>query len=200
MWIQTGITVRKRLSWVVTSVTLTFDVWAWPSAWTFLWSLVITPDNFMMIRSWEHSHKGVTDGQTDRRTENTIHRAAWSKLKSVYLGPCGPVLSPHDDVIKWKHFPRNWPFVREIHRSPVNFPHKGQWRGALMFLLIYTWINDWVNNREAGDLRRQHGHYVVIVMRRIESNWFLTTRIFTYIMSFGRKSKFCLLITEPKLS
>ena len=70
----------------------------------------------------------------------------------------------HDDVIKWKYFPRNWPFVREIHRSPVNFPHKGQWRGALMFSLIYVWINDWVNNREAGDLRRQHGHYDVIVM------------------------------------
>ena len=70
----------------------------------------------------------------------------------------------HDDVIKWKHFPRNWPFVREIHRSPVNFPHKGQWRGTLMFSLIYAWINDWVNNREAGDLRRQHGHYDVIVM------------------------------------
>ena len=32
----------------------------------------------------------------------------------------------HDDVIKWKHFPRYWPFVRGIHRSPVNFPHKGQ--------------------------------------------------------------------------
>ena len=71
----------------------------------------------------------------------------------------------HDDVIKWKHFPRNWPFVREIHRSPVNFPHKGQWRGALMFSLIYDWINDWVNNHEAGDLRRQHGHYDVIVMK-----------------------------------
>ena len=70
----------------------------------------------------------------------------------------------HDDVIKWNHFPRNWPFVRKIHRSPVNFPHKGQWRGALMFSLIYAWINDWVNNREAGDLRRQHGHYDVIVM------------------------------------
>ena len=48
--------------------------------------------------------------------------------------------------------------------SPVNFPHKGQWREALMFSLIYAWINDWVNNREAGDLRRQHGHYDVIVM------------------------------------
>ena len=36
----------------------------------------------------------------------------------------------HDDVIKWKHFLRNWPFVRGIHRSPVNSPHKGQWSGA----------------------------------------------------------------------
>ena len=47
---------------------------------------------------------------------------------------------------------------------PVISPHKGQWRGALMFSLIYAWINDWVNNREAGDLRRQRGHYDVIVM------------------------------------
>ena len=70
-----------------------------------------------------------------------------------------------DDVIKWKHFPRNWPFVRGIHRSPVNSPHKGQWRGALMFSLIGVWINDWVNNRETGDLRRQRGHYDVIVMQ-----------------------------------
>ena len=31
----------------------------------------------------------------------------------------------HDDVIKWKHLPRYWPFVRGIHRSPVNSPHKG---------------------------------------------------------------------------
>ena len=70
----------------------------------------------------------------------------------------------HDDVIKWKHFPRYWPFVREIHRSPVNFPHKGQWRGALMFSLICTRMNGWVNNREAGDLRRYQVHYDVIVM------------------------------------
>ena len=81
MWIQTGVTVRKRSSWVVTSVTLTFELWPWPFAWTLPWSMVITPKNFMMIRWWEHSQKGVTDGQTDRRTENTIHRAAWSQLK-----------------------------------------------------------------------------------------------------------------------
>ena len=40
----------------------------------------------------------------------------------------------HDDVIKRKHFPRYWPFVRGNHRSPVNSPHKGQWREAMMFL------------------------------------------------------------------
>ena len=47
---------------------------------------------------------------------------------------------------------------------PVNSPHKGQWRGALMFSLINAWINDWVNSRAAGDLRRISGHYDVIVM------------------------------------
>ena len=39
-----------------------------------------------------------------------------------------------------------------------NSPHKGQWRRrrALMFSLICVWINGWLNNREAGDLRRYH--------------------------------------------
>ena len=55
-------------------------------------------------------------------------------------------------------------FERGIHRSPVNSPHKGQWRKALMFSLICTWINSWVNNREAGDLRRYRVHHDVIVM------------------------------------
>ena len=70
----------------------------------------------------------------------------------------------HDDVIKWKHFQRRWLFVRGIHRSPANSLHKGQWRGALMFSLICARINGWVNNREAGDLRRHRAHYDVIVM------------------------------------
>ena len=83
MWIKTGVTVRKRLSWIVTSVTLTFDLWPWPFAWTSLLSLVINPENFMMIRWWEHSKKVW---RTDGRTDWTIHRAAWSQLKtSVYL-------------------------------------------------------------------------------------------------------------------
>ena len=96
----------------------------------------------------------------------------------VIMGPLDfgyvKLLSPpetsakYDDVIKWKHFPRYWPFVRGIHRSPVNSPHKGQWRGVLMFSLICAWINAWVNNREAGDLRRHHAHYDVTVMIRLK--------------------------------
>ena len=69
------------------------DLWPWPFAWTSLLSLVISPENFMMIRWWEHSQKGVTDRQTDRRTDGqtdgrtdwTIHRAAWSQLKTYNI-------------------------------------------------------------------------------------------------------------------
>ena len=68
----------------------------------------------------------------------------------------------------WRHqmetFPRNWPFVRGIHRGPVNSPHKGRWRGALMFTLICARVNGWVNNGKAGDLIRYRAHYDVIVM------------------------------------
>ena len=42
---------------------------------------------------------------------------------------------------------------------------QGQWLGALMFSLIYTWINGWANNGEAADLRRHRAHYDVTVMR-----------------------------------
>ena len=48
--------------------------------------------------------------------------------------------------------------------GPVSSPHKSQRRGALMLFLICVWINVWVNNGEAGDLRRYRAHYEVIVM------------------------------------
>ena len=82
------------------------------------------------------------------------------------MAPCGNW--EHDNRIKWKHFPRYWPFVRGIHQSPVNFPHKGQWCGALIFPLIYVWTNSWVNNRDGGDFRRRHAHYDVTVMNTVE--------------------------------
>ena len=91
---------------------------------------------------------------------------------------------PCPNFIIWKHFPRYWPFVRGIHRSPVNSPYKGQWRGVLMFSLICVWINGWVNNREAGDLRRYRTHYDVIVMGltkppfKLGLGWEITSHLF----------------------
>ena len=93
MWIQTGVRIRERLSWVMTFVTLTFDLWPWPFAWTSLLSLVITPENLVAIRWQEHSEKGVTDRQTetdrqtDGQTERDVLRAAWSQLKILMKIP-----------------------------------------------------------------------------------------------------------------
>ena len=70
-------------------------------------------------------------------------------------------------MIKWKHFPRYWPFVTGIHRSPLNSLPKGQWRGALTLSLICTWTKVWENHRDAGDLRRHRAHYEVTVMWKI---------------------------------
>ena len=53
---------------------------------------------------------------------------------------------------------------------PSEFPHKGQWRGALMGFFIYVWIHGWVNKREAGDLRRYRAHYDVTVMKTHTAN------------------------------
>ena len=95
---------------------------------------------------------------------------AFSKLENGMKMYCGLQCRRdiHDDVIKWKNFLRYWRFVRGIRRSPVNSPHKGQWRGALMFSVICAWNNHWVNNREAGYLRRHRDHYDVTVMASVD--------------------------------
>ena len=103
------------------------------------------PVEYIIVWIWSHCRVGALSWQ-ERPFDDCIN------------------IKCHDDVIKWKHFPRYWPFVRGIHRSTVNSPHKGQWRGALMFSLICTWINDCVINRKAGDLRRHCAHYYVTVM------------------------------------
>ena len=68
----------------------------------------------------------------------------------------------HDDVIKWKHFPRYWSFVQGSHRwIPLT---KASDAELWYFLWSAPWINSWVNNRGAGDLRCHRAHYDVIVM------------------------------------
>ena len=115
---------------------------------------------------WCHVHKCTGNCQ------NVIMLVKFSSFAALDIVKCYNFcysMWQKHDVIKWKHIMCNWPFVWGIHRSSVNSPHKGQWRGALMFSLIWAWINDWVNICEAGDLRHHHANYDVIAM--ILSTW-----------------------------
>ena len=81
--------------------------------------------------------------------------------------------TPHDDVIKWKHFPRNWPFVRGIHRSPVNSLHTKA-SDAELWCFLWSVPEQTVeknNNRDPGDLRRHRAQYdVTVIMWRKQTH------------------------------
>ena len=87
-------------------------------------------------------------------------------VRIPHIGTFVEIYQDHDDVIKWKHFPGHWPFVGGIHRSPVDSPHKGQQRGAVLFSLFCARTNGWANNRSADDSRRHRAHYDVTVHKR----------------------------------
>ena len=87
----------------------------------------------------------------------------------ICASPCLNELN-NDCSTWWRHQMETFSALLAIcaGNSPETgeFPHEGQWRGgALIFSLICVWINGWVNNREAGDLRRYRAHYDVSVMQ-----------------------------------
>ena len=91
----------------------------------------------------------------------------------------------HDDVIKWKHFPRYWFIVRGIHRWPVNSPHKGQWREALMFSLICARTNGLANIRDAGDSRHKYDIIVLWLCSQHWAAWLIMTSAGAVITNVG---------------
>ena len=116
---------------------------SWPGNWNLIttfesrWGQIKFPSNF------------DCDGKAVREMGPSWVSLFQKGLWWVYSQNLLKIHNTHDDVIKWSHFPRCRPFMRGIHWSPVNSPHKGQWRGALIFSLISAWINGWVNNRDA---------------------------------------------------
>ena len=107
--------------------------------------------------------------------------SAWSSWSHVHLGCRGRTFHGIDfcerawvlieyvwEALKawWRHQMKTFSALLAISagNSPVNSLHRGQWRGALVFSLICAWINGWVNNGEAGDLRHHRAHYGVTVM------------------------------------
>ena len=130
----------------------------------------------------DHLFTSMLRRSIDKNTKSSYHSPLVRKIHqrsvdSLHKGPVILKASPchdviqmlgwivltvnnHDDVIKWKPwFPRYWPFVGEFpgHRwIPPQRP--------VIFFLICAWINGWVYNREAGDLRRHRAHYDVIIV------------------------------------
>ena len=97
----------------------------------------------------------------------TLHVWSFGKIWYIYTAVTSSAYRPsfcfqrvfeHDDVIKWKQFPRYWAFVRGIHRLLLNSPHKGQRRENLMFSFICARVSGWVNNRQAVNLRRNRAY------------------------------------------
>ena len=113
-----------------------------PNSWWGYDSTVLIFENQVGLRKGDFWTDGKGWREYTHRTKN-YQNVVWNCINQTNTG----FDKYHNDVIKWKHFPCYWPFVRGIHRSPVNSPHKGQWRGALMFSLICARINVWVNNR-----------------------------------------------------
>ena len=120
-WIQTWVTNRKHpiwskidaflamWPWNLTDELEDLDLWPCPFAWTSCLSMVI---NFRMIRWQEHCQKGVTDGQTDRQTEISVLRAAWSQLKTqIYVWYIFCEILKHNMIVinnvkyRWIHVP-----------------------------------------------------------------------------------------------
>ena len=81
-----------------------------------------------------------------------------------HLNSYNGISTRHDDVIKWNHFPRYWPYVRGIH----------QWiprtKASDAELWCFFWSNRWVNNGD-DDLRRHRVLYDVMVMMWPLSVW-----------------------------
>ena len=72
---------------------------------------------------------------------------------------------PSDHMLPWwRHQMETFSVL--LAACAGNSPHKGKWRGALMFSFICAWINGWVNNGEAGDLGRHHANHDVTVMTK----------------------------------
>ena len=103
--------------------------------------------------------------KTGPSTDEFKAQSAWSLCNGRFHNTqSGERFMTHDDVIKWKHFPPYWPFVRGIHRLPVNSPHKGQWHGALMFVFFHLCLNNRLSKQSWGWWFETPSHNDFIVM------------------------------------
>ena len=99
------------------------------------------------------------------KSAHICHLPAVSVRWLSFMFPQYETISPW-----WRHQMETFPALLALcaGNSPVTgeFPHKDQWRGALIISLIFAGINGWVNNRGAGDSSRHRAHYDITVVPR----------------------------------
>ena len=100
----------------------------------------------MAYIQWKHACKCVP-------VHLTLRKYWWNVQVSVYQ--LISLWKIRDDVIKWKHFPRYWPFVRGTQRSPMDSPHKGQCRSV---------PDKQLSKQSRTNLRRHRAHYHTIAI------------------------------------
>ena len=134
--------------------------------------------NFYMSLFQPYSYFSPNLTAFSNKGSSALDQVAWcqpekqahylKQFTSVFIRSQTSITSKRNWDVMWRHQMETFSALLALCAGnspvPVNSPHKGQWRGALMFALICAWINDWVNNREAGDLRRHRGHYDVNVI------------------------------------
>ena len=124
------------------------------------------PSQIISDESLSYSLKHIS------REEHSLHIHGGALISYIYIS-CFMITFSNGNMFRVTGFCagiNRW--LRVIHRSPVNSPHTDQWREALMFSLLFAWTNSWVNNQDAGDLRRHRAHDDVTVMWcRIVIQW-----------------------------
>ena len=135
------------------------EKWLHPTV--YLWDVISCPCHWYLPRT-QHSHIKYNKTKYDKMSvlvwplyhpvysEHIQHTAIISMTDIFWKQERGikhAILNTtcHDDVIKWKHFPRYWPFVRGIRRSSVNSPHTKDSDAEVWYFLWWAWTNGWVN-------------------------------------------------------
>ena len=136
---------------------LTFDLWPWLFAWTSLLSMVITPENRMVMRWGEHGEKVVMGGRTDKQTDWTIHGAARSQLKTINPSPSNKASARISNPNKYVCFVYSWKcYKMHWYHSSVRKSIDGAWENnRLSPHHRCHWLSNWQPQR-FGPLQDRH--------------------------------------------
>ena len=112
--------------------------------------------------NYAERHLGILSFKNSHRSDTTVYAIslcpnAWSMGHGSVQAAWRMMTSSNGNIFRVTgHLCGEFTGPRWIPRTMAS--------NAELWCFICVWINGWVNNREAGDLRRYRAHYDVIVM------------------------------------